>query len=92
MGASATRSPEAEVTAASFRHAQPDLRGYLEAIGEVDLVPKDLHARRVQLDAHLIEKALYEIRYELDHRPDWVGIPIAGLKRLLQADPREGSA
>jgi len=40
----------------------------------------------VQLDAHLIEKALYEIRYELDHRPDWVGIPIAGLKRLLQAD------
>jgi maltose alpha-D-glucosyltransferase/alpha-amylase len=68
------------------------LRGYLEAVGEVDLVPKDLHARRVQLDAHLIEKALYEIRYELDHRPDWVGIPIAGLKRLLQAEPVEGTA
>jgi maltose alpha-D-glucosyltransferase/alpha-amylase len=62
------------------------LRGYLEVIGEVDLVPKDVHSRRVQLDAHLIEKALYEIRYELDNRPDWVGIPIAGLKRLLQAE------
>jgi maltose alpha-D-glucosyltransferase/alpha-amylase len=68
------------------------LRGYLDAVGEVDLVPKDLHARRVQLDAHLIEKALYEIRYELDHRPDWVGIPIAGLKRLLQVEPVEGNA
>ncbi len=68
------------------------LRGYLDAIGEVDLVPKDADARRVQLDAHLIEKALYEIRYELDHRPDWVGIPIAGLKRLLQTDPVEGTA
>ena len=67
------------------------LRGYLDAIGEVDLIPKDLHARRVQLDAHLIEKALYEIRYELDNRPDWVGIPIAGLKRLLQAAPESGA-
>ncbi len=65
------------------------LRGYLDVISEADLVPKDLHTRRVQLDAHLIEKALYEIRYELHHRPDWVGIPIVGLKRLLQAEPLE---
>ncbi len=68
------------------------LRGYLDVIGAADLVPKDAHARRVQLDAHLIEKALYEIRYELDNRPDWVGIPIAGLKRLLQAERAEESA
>jgi maltose alpha-D-glucosyltransferase/alpha-amylase len=67
------------------------LRGYFEVIGDTDLVPKELHARRVQLDAHLIEKALYEIRYELDHRPDWVGIPIAGLRRLLQSAPVEES-
>ncbi|MDQ1385880.1 MAG: maltose alpha-D-glucosyltransferase / alpha-amylase, partial [Actinomycetota bacterium] len=38
------------------------LRGYFAVIGDTDLVPKDLHARRVQLDAHLVEKALYEIR------------------------------
>jgi maltose alpha-D-glucosyltransferase/alpha-amylase len=30
-----------------------------------------------------IEKALYEIRYELDNRPDWVGVPLAGLAGLL---------
>jgi maltose alpha-D-glucosyltransferase / alpha-amylase len=60
------------------------LRGYFEALGPSDLVPHDRHARRVQLDAHLIEKAMYEVRYELDHRPDWVGIPIAGLRRFLE--------
>ena len=38
---------------------------------------------RIQLDAHVLEKALYEIRYELDHRPDWVGIPIHGVATLL---------
>ncbi len=64
------------------------LRGYLDALGASDLVPHDRHAQRVQLDAHLIEKAMYEMRYELDHRPDWVGIPIAGLRRFLAPKPR----
>jgi maltose alpha-D-glucosyltransferase/alpha-amylase len=59
------------------------LRGYLSVMGGTDLVPADPSARRIQLDAHLIEKALYEVRYELDNRPDWVGIPIAGLRRFL---------
>jgi len=32
-----------------------------------------------------IEKALYELRYELDNRPDWVGVPLAGLAALAGA-------
>ncbi|HEX6020001.1 MAG TPA: maltose alpha-D-glucosyltransferase [Burkholderiaceae bacterium] len=32
-----------------------------------------------------IEKALYELRYELDNRPDWVGVPLAGLAALAAA-------
>jgi trehalose synthase-fused probable maltokinase len=31
-----------------------------------------------------LEKAIYELRYELDNRPDWVGIPVAGITRLLE--------
>jgi maltokinase len=31
-----------------------------------------------------LEKAIYELRYELDHRPDWIGIPVAGITRLLE--------
>jgi predicted trehalose synthase len=32
-----------------------------------------------------LEKAVYELRYELDNRPDWVSIPVAGIQRLLEA-------
>ena len=38
---------------------------------------------QVLLDAHLLEKALYEIAYELNNRPDWVRIPIRGVLDLL---------
>ena len=34
--------------------------------------------------AVLAEKAIYELRYELDNRPDWVKIPVAGIARLLE--------
>jgi maltokinase len=33
-----------------------------------------------------LEKAVYELRYELDNRPDWVRIPVAGIVRLLEDD------
>jgi trehalose synthase-fused probable maltokinase len=33
-----------------------------------------------------LEKAVYELRYELDNRPDWVGIPVAGILRMLETD------
>jgi maltokinase len=33
-----------------------------------------------------LEKAVYKLRYELNNRPDWVGIPVAGIRRLLDSD------
>ena len=33
-----------------------------------------------------LEKAVYELRYELDNRPDWVAIPVAGIRRLLEGE------
>jgi maltose alpha-D-glucosyltransferase/alpha-amylase len=33
----------------------------------------------------MLEKALYEVRYELANRPDWLGIPVAGVLALLEA-------
>jgi predicted trehalose synthase len=38
---------------------------------------------QVLLDVHLIEKALYEIAYEMNNRPDWVRIPLRGVLELL---------
>jgi len=37
------------------------------------------------LDLFLLEKVLYEVRHELDNRPDWVVIPLRGLLSLLQS-------
>jgi trehalose synthase-fused probable maltokinase len=34
-----------------------------------------------------LEKAVYELRYELNNRPDWVRIPVAGIARLLEESP-----
>jgi maltokinase len=61
---------------------------FLEAyLGEVE--PALLPGSRGQLDNLLsifeLEKALYELRYELDNRPDWVPIPVAGIARLVQS-------
>jgi predicted trehalose synthase len=33
-----------------------------------------------------LEKAVYELRYELDNRPDWLHIPVAGIAHLLAQD------
>jgi maltose alpha-D-glucosyltransferase / alpha-amylase len=38
------------------------------------------------LEAFLIEKAVYELEYELNNRPDWVMIPLQGILDLLVQD------
>ena len=47
------------------------------------LPPGDAAIERL-LAVFELEKAVYELRYELDNRPDWVGIPVAGIERLMR--------
>jgi maltose alpha-D-glucosyltransferase/alpha-amylase len=44
--------------------------------------PGDADARTL-VDGFCLEKALYEVRYELDSRPEWVAVPLSGLLDLL---------
>ncbi len=64
-------------------------RGFLDAYLEtVDptLLPAGRPATDKLLAIFELEKAVYELRYELNNRPDWVSIPVAGIARLLQED------
>jgi|SRR5579862_273659 len=60
------------------------LDSYLATIDPTLLPAGDAAIERL-LAVFELEKAVYELRYELDHRPDWVGIPVAGIERLMHA-------
>ncbi|HEY4280971.1 MAG TPA: hypothetical protein VGM91_22345 [Conexibacter sp.] len=61
------------------------LEGYLAAV-DPTVLPPSAAATRMLLSILELEKAVYELRYELDHRPDWVAIPTAAIARLLDEE------
>jgi maltokinase len=71
-----------EAAAWEERNRKAFLNGYLPAARAADLVPRDPATTDVVLTAFEAEKALYELGYEQAHRPDWVRIPLAALRRL----------
>jgi maltokinase len=58
------------------------LAGYFEQV-DSSLLPPGRDAIDKLLTVFELEKAVYELRYELNNRPDWVRIPVAGIVRLL---------
>ena len=60
------------------------LESYLDTV-DAALLPAGAAAIERLLAVFELEKAVYELRYELDNRPDWVGIPVAGIERLMNA-------
>ena len=59
------------------------LAAYLEGMAATDLLPAPGHELDLELEVHLLEKALYEVGYELDARPRWVELPLRGLLDVL---------
>ena len=59
------------------------LEGYFETVDPTLLPPGQPAIERL-LAVFELEKAVYELRYELDNRPDWVRIPAAGIQRLIE--------
>lgn len=57
-------------------------RGYFNAAANQPFVPSP-DERQPLLDAFLLHKALYEVAYELNNRPDWVRIPLRGILKLI---------
>jgi maltose alpha-D-glucosyltransferase/alpha-amylase len=59
------------------------LTAYFEATAEAGFLPASPDEQHVLLDAYLLEKALYEVGYELNNRPDWLIVPLQGCLQLL---------
>jgi len=59
------------------------LKSYLEAMAGSPILPQSREGIRVMLDAYLLNKAMYEVNYELNNRPDWVWLPLEGILQLL---------
>jgi len=57
--------------------------GYRRTLSDARLWPQGLQDADRLLDFFLLEKAFYEIEYELAHRPDWLRVPLAGTWRII---------
>jgi maltose alpha-D-glucosyltransferase/alpha-amylase len=62
------------------------LGAYLETAGEAPWIPRDEQGLAILLDTSLLEKAVYELSYELNNRPLWVPVALVGLRDLLDQD------
>jgi maltose alpha-D-glucosyltransferase / alpha-amylase len=65
------------------RCARSFLKAYLQAAEPAGFLPSDEADRSALLEIQLVEKALYELLYELNHRPTWCELPLRGLLDLI---------
>ena len=63
------------------------LKTYLKQTAEMPFLPQTRAELKILCDIHLLEKAIYELGYELEHRPDWARLPLRGLLQLLGPAP-----
>ncbi len=82
--AAATEMAGATTPAAFERRARDAFLDAYRGIVHPILLPDGDAAVTALLSLFELEKVVYELRYELDNRPDWLPIPAAGIRRLLE--------
>ncbi|NTW68672.1 MAG: maltose alpha-D-glucosyltransferase [Chlorobiaceae bacterium] len=68
----------------SFYVGQHFIDTYFEKTRGSEIVPQDPKQREHLMRAYLMNKAVYELNYELNNRPEWATIPLRGILRLLE--------
>jgi trehalose synthase-fused probable maltokinase len=79
-------SPGEQFSAWKSEAERAFLDGYFDAAAGGTFLPGDRTAADVVMRFFMLEKALYEVAYELANRPDWVAIPLRGVVALLDAE------
>jgi maltose alpha-D-glucosyltransferase / alpha-amylase len=59
------------------------LRSYRATAGDARFVPSSQADFDALLNVHLLEKAVYELGYELNNRPAWLAIPLEGIREIV---------
>lgn len=59
------------------------MEAYLDVVKGSKLIPEDKNDLRILLETYILEKAIYELNYELNNRPEWVIIPIRGIRAIM---------
>ena len=86
----ATARPAGWQSLASFANAwyraisAEYLRAYFAEASGADFLPTNRDEREFRLNIWILAKAVYELKYELNHRLDWVAIPIEGIEMLVR--------
>jgi maltose alpha-D-glucosyltransferase/alpha-amylase len=62
------------------------MKAYLDSVQGSGFVPDNREDLEILLTTFLLEKALYELNYELNNRPGWVMIPLRGIKAMMKKD------
>jgi maltose alpha-D-glucosyltransferase/alpha-amylase len=65
------------------------VQAYLERAGRAVFLPAAAEDREWLLELLVLDKAIYELGYELNHRPDWLAIPLRGILDRLPAAPAD---
>jgi len=63
------------------------LHAYMDLMSDAPVLPSRTEDIAVVLDGYLLQKALYEVNYELNSRPEWVGVPLQGILQVLETLP-----
>ena len=63
------------------------LRAYLDLMSDTPVLPPRPEDVAVMLDGYLLQKALYELNYEMNNRPDWLVVPLQGIMQVLESTP-----
>lgn len=68
------------------------MHAYLEKVKGSAILPKEKEDLQIILDTYILEKAIYELYYELNNRPDWVIIPLRGIKAIMTTTEKHAYA